>query len=64
MGIKKNLKINTKKELLELLEPYDDDMKIVDVNFEPLEGIMEVELEDRYNPYNDEKAIMLYQKMM
>ena len=60
MGIKKNLKINTKKELLELLEPYDDDMKIVDVNFEPLEGIMEVELEDRYNPYNDEKAIMLY----
>ena len=60
MGIKKNLKINTKKELLELLEPYDDDMKIVDVNFEPLEGIMEVELEDKYNPYNDEKAIMLY----
>lgn len=60
MGIKKNLKINTKKELLKLLEPYDDDMKIVDVNFEPLEGIMEVELEDKYNPYNDEKAIMLY----
>lgn len=60
MGTKKKLKINTKKELLELLEPYDDDMKIVDVNFEPLEGVMEVELEDRYNPYNDEKAIMLY----
>ena len=60
MGTKKKLKINTKKELLELLKPYDDDMKIVDVNFEPLEGVMEVELEDRYNPYNDEKAIMLY----
>ena len=60
MGTKKKLKINTKKELLELLAPYDDDMKIVDVNFEPLEGVMEVELEDRYNPYNDEKAMMLY----
>ena len=60
MGTKKKIKISTKKELLKLLEPYDDNMKIVDVNFEPLEGIMEVALEDKYNLYVDEQAIMIY----
>ena len=52
----------TKQELIKLLEPFPDDMEVVDTTFYSIDGVQESTWEHTNYPYDkpDKQVIMIY----